>query len=160
MGGIGSGRVSLRPAFEASIRLDLASPYLKSIVAAHSFQQGRFNWTSAGVPAGSVGYTWCPETSDSAELWLNYSLSGSAQSQRIRLVTTVPRYGGRRWWFLCPAFERQGVRRLVRCLCLPAGGRDFASRAFHRLNYQSQKDSRDLLGFLDRLQVRYGLGQD
>lgn len=156
MGGFGSGRPSLRPAFEASLRIDLASAHVKAIISANAFRQGSLNWTSAGAPAGSVGYTLYPGTPDHAELWLRYALNGTEQSQRIQLVTTVPRFGGRRWWFVCPLFERQGERKLVRCICLPPGGSAFASRAAHRLNYQSQKDSRDLLGFLERLQVKYG----
>lgn len=156
LGGFGSGRPSLRPAFEASLRIDLAAPHVKAIVSADAFRQGSLNWTSAGAPAGSVGYAFYPGTADHAEFVLRYALNGVEQSQRIQLVTTVPRFGGRRWWFLCPLFQRKGERKLVRCVCLPPGGRYFASRAAHRLNYQSQKDSRDLLGFLDRLQVKYG----
>ena len=43
---------------------------------------------------------------------------------RVRLVTTEPTYGGRRWWFLCPlARQDGGPPRRVAKLYLPPGGR-------------------------------------
>ena len=48
----------------------------------------------------------------------------------VRLVSTRPNYGGRRWWFLCPL-----VRRRVAKLYLPPGGRLFGSREAYGLTY-------------------------
>lgn len=50
--------------------------------------------------------------------------------QRIALVATVPRFGGRRWWMLCPV---TGAR--VRALHLPPGEGRFASRGAWGLAY-------------------------
>ena len=41
---------------------------------------------------------------------------GRIVRDRIRLVSTVPTYGGRRWWFVCPPAHFQAVfarRRLA-----------------------------------------------
>jgi hypothetical protein len=42
---------------------------------------------------------------------------------RIRLLWTVPTFGGRRWWFQCPRTGRRTTK-----LFLPNGGRHFWSR--------------------------------
>ena len=55
----------------------------------------------------------------------------------IRLVWTVPTYGGRRWWFLCP---RTGKRTAK--LYLPNGGWHFWSRHAYDLGYACQRDDR------------------
>jgi len=57
-----------------------------------------------------------------------------AQDWTIPLVTTRPPFGGRQWWFLCPASGRR-----CRKLFLPAGGRRFLSRQAYGLGYQSQR---------------------
>jgi hypothetical protein len=50
----------------------------------------------------------------------------------VSLVTTVPHYGGRRWWFICPSMK-------ARCskLYLPLGAITFASRQAYGLTYHS-----------------------
>jgi hypothetical protein len=62
----------------------------------------------------------------------------------IRLIWTVPTYGGRRWWFQCP---RTGHRTTK--LYLPNGGWHFWSRRAYGLGYACQREGR-----LDRLQRR------
>jgi hypothetical protein len=156
MGGFGSGRKSLRPAFEASLRIDLSTPHVKALVDRHEAVSGRWTWSSGGQTIGAVRYAFIPLGEASAKLMLGYVVAGTPVTQTIALATIRPHYGGLRWWFVCPAFASQGTRRLVRCICMPAGASSFASRAAHRLNYQSQKDSRDLLRSLDGLMRKYG----
>lgn len=156
MGGFGSGRKSLRPAFEASLRIDLSTPHVKALVDRHEAVTGRWTWSSSGQSVAAVRYTFLPIGGSSAELMLDYSLAGIPKAQTLQLTTTRPHFGGMRWWFVCPAFARAGTRRLVRCICLPSGASAFASRAAHRLNYQSQKDSRDLLRFIERWEAMQG----
>jgi hypothetical protein len=55
---------------------------------------------------------------------------------RVRLVWTVPNFGGRRWWFECPR-----TRRLVTKLYLPNGGWYFWSRKAYRLGYACQRET-------------------
>jgi hypothetical protein len=56
--------------------------------------------------------------------------------QRISLTTTRPRFGGTRWWFICPVTGERVGR-----LYLPAGACQFASRRAHGLAYASQTES-------------------
>lgn len=56
---------------------------------------------------------------------------------RIRLVSTVPAYGGRRWWFQCPRTYRKTTK-----LYLPNGGRHFWSRRAYGLGYACQREDR------------------
>jgi hypothetical protein len=156
MGGFGSGRKSLRPAFEASLRIDLSTPQVKALVDRHEAVTGRWTWSSSGQAVGAVRYVFVPVGMASVELTLAYAVADIPNEQTIQLNTTRPHFGGLRWWFVCPAFARQGTRRLVRCICLPSGASAFASRAAHRLNYQSQKDSRDLLRSLGGWMEKYG----
>src|SRR5260370_18825098 len=63
---------------------------------------------------------------------------------RIRLLWTVPAYGGRRWWFQCPRTGRRATK-----LYLPNGGRHFWNRQAYGLGYACQHEGR-----FDRLQRR------
>jgi hypothetical protein len=63
---------------------------------------------------------------------------------RIRLIWTVPTYGGRRWWFVCPRTHQMTTQ-----LYLPNGGWHFWSRQAYRLGYACQREAR-----FDRLQRR------
>jgi hypothetical protein len=56
---------------------------------------------------------------------------------RVDLASTVPTFGGRRWWFFCP---RTGCRAAK--LFLPAGGWHFWSRQAYRLGYACQREDR------------------
>ncbi len=151
LGGYGSGRPSIRPAFETALRIDLASATTKAALSAESLTSGTWNWHSGDVTIGSVRYVLNSSRGTSGSLHLRYVVSGIPTSQTVELVTSRPNFGGLRWWFVCPAFLTRHERRLVRCICLPAGQHYFASRAAHRLNYQSQKDSRNLSQFIGRL---------
>jgi hypothetical protein len=63
---------------------------------------------------------------------------------RVRLLWTVPTYGGRRWWFQCPRTGRRTTK-----LFLPNGGWHFWSRQAYGLGYACQREGR-----FDRLQRR------
>lgn len=56
--------------------------------------------------------------------------------QAVRLCHTVPHYGGRRWWMICP-FRNIRVGKLY----MPPGGDRFVSRQAWRLGYQCQHDA-------------------
>ena len=61
---------------------------------------------------------------------------------RVRLATTKPRFGGVRWWFLCPLLVYgMPCGRRVGKLYMPPGGRYFGCRHCHKLNYASSQDS-------------------
>jgi hypothetical protein len=54
----------------------------------------------------------------------------------ILLVSSVPHYGGRRWWFICPIKKTRVAK-----LHLPPGATQFASRNAHDLTYRSVQES-------------------
>jgi hypothetical protein len=58
-------------------------------------------------------------------------------SDRIRLLWTVPTYGGRRWWFQRPRTGRRTTK-----LFLPNGGQHFWSRVGYGLGYACQREGR------------------
>lgn len=60
------------------------------------------------------------------------------QDQRVEMATTPCRFGGRRWWWVCPATGRRCAK-----LYLPNGGTRFLGRGpgAYRLPYASQSAS-------------------
>ena len=71
---------------------------------------------------------------------------------RVRLVTTQPTYGGRRWWLPCPLARRDGgPPRRVAKLYLPPVGRYFGSREAYELTSTSSQESGKYDGLYRRL---------
>ncbi len=104
---------------------------------------GRIDWSNRmGDPAASVEYE-SQLALPNAYLQLYFavrdSVSGSSHSvrQEIRLTTSSPRFGGVRWWFICP---HSGAR--VGRLHLPPGALQFAARRAHGLRYACQTENR------------------
>jgi hypothetical protein len=79
---------------------------------------------------------------------------GRYVTTRVRPVRTVPRFGGYRWWFLCPRTACRSTK-----LFLPNGGQYFFSRRAYRLAYDSENE--DSLDRLRRKAARlsYQLGE-
>jgi hypothetical protein len=76
---------------------------------------------------------------------------------KVRLVTTKPNYGGRRWWFICPLVRRDGgPPRRVAKLYLPSGGKYFGSREAYGLTYTSCQESGKNRELFRRLAVMRG----
>ena len=62
-----------------------------------------WQWSYEGSePHARIGYEANLIDADAAWLRLTYTASGNPMDYRVRLVTTEPTYGGRRWWFLVP----------------------------------------------------------
>jgi hypothetical protein len=156
LGGYGSGRPGIRPSFESALRIDLASDTMRSALSSSAITSGIWTWRSGDTVIGSVRYAIDVSEGARGSLRVSYTAGGGPTSQIIEMVTSRPNFGGRRWWFVCPAFLARNEHRLVRCVCLPSGQHQFASRASHRLNYQSQKDSRSLTQFIDSLMRELG----
>jgi hypothetical protein len=83
--------------------------------------------------------------------WLRYdvdhfSCRTGPQGYPVQMVATPCRFGGQRWWWICPASGRR-----VSKLYLPNGGVRFLSRGpgAYRLAYASQSNSR-----VDRMHAR------
>ena len=104
---------------------------------------GRIDWSNRMVePAASVEYE-SQLALPNAYLRLYFavrdSVSGSSHlvRQEIRLTTSSPRFGGVRWWFICP---HSGAR--VGRLHLPPGSSLFAGRQAYALRYACQTENR------------------
>jgi hypothetical protein len=68
---------------------------------------------------------------------------GRELTERVRLLTTKPHFGGVRWWFACPfsSKDRERCGRRVGKLYLPPGERRFGCRQCHALTYKSSQES-------------------
>lgn len=156
MGGYGSGRRGGRSTVEGCLSLVLDINRIMRPVVRATRGNGRSD--GAGVRANSMRFSWTRHTE--VEPWAEVSVSllmhqdeGTAtlhfdvahwsrrtgpRVQRVQIVSTPCRFGGRRWWWLCPATGRRCAK-----LYLPNGGTLFLSRGpgAYRLAYASQSAS-------------------
>lgn len=121
-----------------SLRIDLAWMLRTGRARAGSVSWGSLSWSCGEEPAGSISYEADMATPGEERLVLTYTRgSGDDREhvrQEVRLCHTVPHYGGKRWWMICPY---RGIR--VGKLYKPAGGDRFASRKAWGLAYNSQR---------------------
>lgn len=157
MGGYGSGRQGGRPTASASRRVDLTWMLRQGLARPGQRRGGTISYTCGGQDSGSISYVAAMDEPGEERLELSYTRgSGDDRehvNQTVRLCFTVPHYGGKRWWMICPY---RGIR--VGKLYMPPGGDRFASRQAWRLGYQSQRDApRDKpFSALFRLQSKLG----
>ena len=160
MGGYGSGRQGGRPTADASLRIDLAWLLRTGRVRENQHLVGTLQWTCGGHNSGSISYQAIMHEPDRERLNLSYTNTRQGERrderQTVYLTHTVPNYGGKRWWMLCPVNGRR-----VGKLYLPPGGDIFASRQAWRLGYQCQRDAVRDRPFerLFRLQKKMGCTQ-
>lgn len=114
-------------------------PMLRASARSGPKGAGTLEWLKHGELIASMGVAWDLTDPDNAHVTLTFTREGpdglnKEVRQRIRLVCTVPNYGGRRWWMICP---RSGCR--VAKLHLPPGASEFASRKEWDLSYRSQR---------------------
>jgi hypothetical protein len=120
---------------------------------------GSWGWTYDGDdrPHATIGYEADLRDQGNAWLRLHYRANGEPVDYRVRLVTTTPHYGGRRWWFICPLVRRDGgPPRRVAKLYLPCAGKYFGSREGYGLTYTSCQESRKSCGLFRRLAAEMG----
>ena len=112
MGGYGSGFQGTRRAtVEDGLTLCI-SALLKKGALPGRITSGSLMWSTAGrEPHAVIGYHADMRDPDAAALKVEYRMDAQPTSYVIGLVTTVPRYGGRRWWFLCPLNRTDGGAR-------------------------------------------------
>ena len=128
---------------EDCLRLDLAQLMRLGPVRDGMAGQGWLEWRQGGQRLGRIRFRIDLRQRSEARLVLEFRAGrGEAVAfrQSIRLAFTVPNYGGRRWWLICP---ETGQR--VRCLYLPPGGVRFAGRKALGLAYRVER-----LGKFDR----------
>lgn len=163
MGGWGSGRYGGRPTADASLRVDLAWMLRTGHAKEGAWLSGNLYWTCGGEPSGSISYQAIMHQPGNERLELSYTRgSGDDREdvrQTVRLCSTRPHFGGKRWWMICPY---RGIR--VGKLYLPPGGDRFASRQAWRLGYHCQRIAKDdraserLFRFQRKLGGEAGLG--
>lgn len=138
MGGYGSGRYGGRPTADSCLRIDLAWMLRTERAKDGALIWGSLSWSGGGKPPGSIGYKAMMHMPGEERLELSYARGKGDEAeqvhQTVRLCHTVPHYGGKRWWMICPY---RGIR--VGKLYLPPGGDRFASRQAWRLGYHIQR---------------------
>ena len=132
MGGRGSGwQRERKTTVQAGLILDV-----KKLVAIGAlkpgWRKGSLSWRSGAETVATVGYGSTTYSDATGALWLRYVVDGKPMHYTITLVSTVPHYGGRRWWFICP-IKKTRVAKLY----LPPGATTFASRQAYSLTYRS-----------------------
>jgi hypothetical protein len=151
MGGSGSGnfyhwwRGNKKGTVESCRSLDANRWMREGILTARVHQHGGWNWynSTTGERTSSIGYEVCTLDLDAPWLRLHYNFTASGVSvdYRVRLATTRPRFGGLRWWFLCPlSCGGRPCGRRVGKLYLPPGGGYFGCRHCHDLTYESAQE--------------------
>lgn len=162
MGGYGSGRRHGRPLAEDCLVIDLAWMLRTGRLVPGRSGQGQLHWKRGGEPCGQIRYSYAMTDPDRASLTLRFSVTRRADGstrdyvQHVPLSYTLPPFGGRRWWMLCPL---TGAR--VGKLYVPGHGDLFASRKAWGIAYQSQRSDRAQRPFdaLFRLQRRLGCAE-
>lgn len=110
------------------------------------YQCGNVFWTNSfGERTASIG-VYVSVGGWQGEIRFQYNFTDRLSDKKtqydymVRLVATPCRYGGKRWWFICPLING-GVNCQRRVGVLYLGGRYFGCRKCLNLVYQSSKDS-------------------
>lgn len=140
MGGPGSGswcRWGTRPLVEQGLTLDLGRMMRLGMVVPGCCSSNVLHWTreADGRRVASLGYEANLIDPDGSWMRLKYNHNDVPKDYTLPLTTTVPNYGGLRWWFMCPL---TGDR--VAKLHLPSGASVFGSRRAYGLAYRSQNE--------------------
>ena len=135
MGSYSSGRYRTRNrgAVGDTCRLELKWVRRLGFVQPGSRCSGLWAWSRGGERVASINLTVDLIDPDNGQVELQFTHDGESRKQTVYLVARSCRYGGRRYYFLCP---QTGQRCEV--LCCVRGY--FASRQYHRLAYDSQSE--------------------
>ncbi len=159
MGGPGSGRYwgCGKATVEDGLTLDINKLVRDGNIRPGGWSSGTLTWrrVPSGEEVGSIGYEANLIDPDDAWVRLHYRQNGEPKDYRVRLETTRPNYGGRRWWFRCPATGRRVAK-----LHSPPGGDIFASRRAYGLAYRSQRERSDERALTRTQDIRIRLGGD
>ena len=160
MGGYGSGyQGPKKAAVEDGLTLSISDLRRKKALVPGARTGGTWIWSYAGrEPHAKIGYTADLSNPSGGTMRLTYTSNGEPMDYMIQLVSTVPTYGGRRWWFLCPLSRADGgPSRRVTKLHLPPGARYFGSREAYRLTYTSCRESGKFASLHRRLAADLGM---
>jgi hypothetical protein len=139
MGGYGSGwRGSKKDVVEDCIVLSIDDLVSKAVVLAGGWRRSSLSWRCSdhGHPLAVIEYEVNLWSADRGCVWLDYDRYGEHVHSCISVISTIPYFGGHRWWFKCPVRD---IR--VEKLYLPPAAIHFASRQAHDLTYTSCQQS-------------------
>ena len=141
MGAMGSGlrlwQVQKATTVEECLSLDVGTLVRGGFLL--NGRSGIIRWAhpATGEETASVRFTTMLGHGGGPVLILHYEEAETS----VFLTTTVPPFGGVRWWFTCPlVVEGWPCQRRVRKLYLPPGRRYFGCRTCHRLTYRSTQE--------------------
>jgi hypothetical protein len=116
----------------------------EGILKAGVHLRGSWRWTYQDGRENSITYEATTLDQACPFVRLSYTITNPSTKEReplnyaVELTTTQPRYGGLRWWFVCPLVVRCcPCERRVGKIYLPPGGRYFGCRLCHDLTYHS-----------------------
>jgi len=107
---------------------------------------GGMNWSRNGEQTGSIGFTVSTVEGDEYVRFQYTQTDRNTDEKteldyKVRIVSTLCNYGGRRWWFICPlVVNGYACNRRVGVLYL-ASGKYFGCRHCYNLTYESSKES-------------------
>jgi hypothetical protein len=144
------------PVVEDGLRLDV-----HRVVSAAMRHRAPFSWSwtdNYGERAADIRIAVTFGSADDGTMALAYRCNGKLFDQRFRLEAQPCRFGGRRWFAICPATHA----RAAKLYCL--GGSGFhARRRYGRVAYRTQRASKAIDRVLmrrDRILVRKLKGDD
>ena len=143
MGGSGSGgwcRWNNKSVVSSYLEISVSRMVIWGKIQQGNITNGNLHWSMRGEKFAEISCnvnTWdSPPT-----MTLRYTNTSGRTGEKtelnypVYLTTTIPHYGGVRWWFLCPA---KGCGKRVGNIY---GGKIFACRTCHNLAYESQNQT-------------------
>lgn len=144
MGGRGSGtwyRWDTKTKLDEGLQLNMNRIIRCKTVMPGIWHSGAWAWTNTKTGEQTASISYEVNTCDPADMWIRLRYTQTCQNEKhdmdykVRLATTTPHYGGKRFWFICP---QTGKRTSI--LYSPPGSKWFASRHAYNLKYASQSE--------------------
>ena len=120
----------------------ISTTFLKEHGYFCGWQAGGMKWTRGGEENGSIGFVvsvqdWTGEIRFQYTQTQSYNGEKESLDYPVCLTATPCRYGGKRWWFICPLIKNgYACNRRVLKLYL-GGGKYFGCRHCYNLTYES-----------------------
>src|SRR5260370_34833840 len=144
MGGFGSGeRREKKITPERCLRLDVVCIEQPAVMRHKTIPGGTLTWRNRlGKRILSLAYWLEFKAEDQRVVHLAQKVEADGTETRfvepILLTSTIPTFGGKRWWFICPLIEDEvACKRRVKKLFLPPGEVYFGGRTCYGLTYES-----------------------
>ncbi len=147
MGGYGSGRWGWHSkATTVEECLHLPTTYVRAALSAVASEgggwRGTLQWSRAGkVTSEITALVYARGRVPVVRLYYTRTRDDAKLDYQVLAVPTVPNYGGRRWWWICPLVKGgRPCRRRVGKLYLPPGALYFGCRHCYQLTYTSAQE--------------------